>query len=160
MDLRHEFECLDLAEQTQRTPLCKLMSSFGSDKAGPFHNYTVFYDRIFCKFREENLELFELGIGTNKVGAPSSMGPHGKPGASLRAWGDYFPSANVYGADIDRDILFVEDRIQTFWVDQRKADTVRALWRQLHDISFDVIIDDGLHEVSANIAFFLNPSRS
>ena len=155
LEVRHEFERLDLAAQTQPTALCELILSYGSDKAGPFHNYTIFYERLFSKFREEKLEIFELGIGTNKADVPSSMGPRGKPGASLRAWRAYFESANIYAADIDRDTLFAEDRIQTFWVDQRKPDTIRALWRQLDGISFDIMIDDGLHDASANISFFL-----
>lgn len=155
LNVLHEFERLDLTGPTQPTVLCEIVSSNGSDKAGPFHNYTIFYERLFSKFRDEKLEIFELGIGTNKVGAPSSMGPTGKPGASLRAWRAYFKSASIYGADVDGDILFVEDRIQTFWVDQTNADTIRALWRQLEDNSFDIMIDDGLHEAGANISFFL-----
>lgn len=155
IDLRSEFESLNLSAQMQPTALCELISSFGSDKAGPFHNYTILYDHLFSKFRKRDVEIFELGIGTNKIDFPSSMGPRGKPGASLRAWRAYFNSAKIYGADIDRDVLFVEDRIQTFWVDQTKADAIRALWRQLPDISFDIMIDDGLHDASANICFFL-----
>ena len=42
----------------------------------------------------------------------------GKPGASLRVWRDYFPNAIIYGADIDKDILFAEERIKTFYIDQ------------------------------------------
>ncbi len=83
------------------------------------------------------------------------MGPNGRPGASLRAWREYFPQAQIYGADIDRDILFAEDRIQTFWTDQRDPKAIRALWHQLDGVSFDVMIDDGLHEASANICFFM-----
>ena len=104
------------------------MTSFGSDKGAPFHNYTVVYDRLFAPFRDKILTIFELGLGTSKVGAPSSMGPHGKPGASLRGWRTYFPYAQIFGADIDADILFEEDRIRTFWVDQRDREAVRALW--------------------------------
>jgi len=61
----------------------------------------------------------------------------------------------MFGADIDRDILFEEGRIRTFWVDQRDSNAIRALWATLADIEFDIIIDDGLHEASANIRFFL-----
>jgi hypothetical protein len=82
-------------------------------------------------------------------------GVNGKPGASLRAWREYFPQAQIYGADIDRDILFAEDRIQTFWTDQRDPKAIRELWHQLDGVSFDVMIDDGLHEAPANICFFM-----
>jgi hypothetical protein len=120
LNVQHEFKRLNLTSDSQPTSLCGLMSSFGSYKTGPFHNYTVLYERLFSKFREEELSIFELGLGTNKVGASSTMGPHGKPGASLRAWRAYFNSALIYGADIDNDILFHEDRIQTFYVDQQE----------------------------------------
>ena len=37
----------------------------------------------------------------------------GSPGASLRVWKDFFSNAKIYGSDIDKDILFNEDRIFT-----------------------------------------------
>jgi SAM-dependent methyltransferase len=157
--LVHEFSYIKSKGYPHPTYLCELMSSFGSDKAAPFHNYTVVYDWLFSRFREEELTIFELGLGTNKVGAPSTMGPDGKPGASLRAWRTYFPASEIFGADIDRDILFDEDRIRTLWVDQRDPTAIRALWEKLEDISFDIMIDDGLHEASANICFFMESFR-
>jgi glycosyltransferase involved in cell wall biosynthesis len=135
--------------------LCRLMTDFGSDKGSPLHNYTIVYDQLFSSFRDEDLLIFELGLGSIKVGAPSSMGPHGKPGASLRGWRAYFRNARIFGADIDPDILFEEDRISTFWVDQRDPTAIRALWNSVGDKVFDVIVDDGLHEASANICFFV-----
>lgn len=155
INLEHEFRHIKGKGFSQPTELCHLMSSFGSDKGNPFHNYTVAYDWLFSRFRNEDLALFELGLGTNKVGAPSSMGPEGKPGASLRGWHAYFPCARVYGADIDSNILFEEDRIRTFWTDQRDPHAVRALWDKLGELAFDIMIDDGLHEASANICFFM-----
>jgi hypothetical protein len=155
INLEHEFWYIQQKGLSPPTDLCNLMSSFGSDKGNPFHNYTVVYDWLFSRFRNDSLDLFELGLGTNKVGAPSSMGAQGKPGASLRGWRAYFPRARIYGADVDADILFEEDRIRTFWVDQRDPRAIRALWDKLDDITFDIIIDDGLHEAAANICFFL-----
>ena len=51
---------------------------------------------------------------------------------------------------IDRRILFHEDRISTFWVDQTDPNSLDALAAQLGDIKFDLIIDDGLHLPHAN----------
>lgn len=155
INLKHEFDYLKRKGFRQSTELCQLMTALGSDKGGPVHNYTVVYDWLFSEFRDEELVLFELGLGTNKVGAPSSMGPAGRPGASLFAWRAYFPRAQIFGADIDHDILFEEDRIRTFWADQRDPRTLRALWDRLQNIRFDIIVDDGLHEGSANIRFFI-----
>ena len=50
--------------------------------------------------------MFELGIGTNNKELLSHMQSEFKPGSSLRAWQEYFPNANIYGADIDSDIIF------------------------------------------------------
>ena len=84
------------------------------------------------------------------------MGSIGKPGASLRMWKDYFPNANIYGADIDRDILFNEDRINTYYVDQLNTESIKSMWKDIGLNNFDIIIDDGLHEVNANLNFFFN----
>lgn len=155
IDLEREFRYIKNKGFLQPTELCQIMSSHGSDKGDGFHNYTVAYDWLFSRFRNENLAVFELGLGTNKVGAPSSMGAEGTPGASLRGWRAYFPSAQIYGADIDSDILFKEDRIQTFWTDQRSPHAIRGLWEEIGDVMFDVMVDDGLHEAAANICFFI-----
>ena len=34
------------------------------------------------------------------------MGKNGTPGASLKAFKEYLPNTNLYGADVDKDILF------------------------------------------------------
>ena len=139
------------------TRLCRLMVKHGSDKGGGWHNYTVFYSRLFRKLRRRKLRVFELGLGTNDPLLPSTMGVNGKPGASLRAWRDYFPNADVYGADVDERILFNEERISTFFCDQREESSVQQLWQAeslLED--FDIIIEDGLHQFDANCVFLEN----
>ncbi len=72
----------------------------------------------------------------------------------MRGWRDFFPRALVYGADIDRDILFAEDRIKTFHCDQLDPSSIARLWAQpeLRD-GMDIIIEDGLHTFEANISF-------
>lgn len=121
---------------------------FGSDKAGR-HDYHYVYSAI-CADIGEPLALLEIGLGTNNTDVPSNMGKSGRPGASLRAFRDEFPSCQVYGADVDRRILFAEERIETFFVDQRETSTVRALADRLPTL--DLVIDDGLHSPSANLA--------
>jgi len=136
------------------TPLCLLMARHGSDKGLRRHNYTVLYDAILARERPRVGRLFELGIGTADVTLRSHMGRAGRPGASLRAWRDYFPSAHIFAADIDRNVLFAEDRIACFHCDQTDPESVRALWANpALALPFDVIIDDGLHELGANRCF-------
>lgn len=62
--------------------------------------------------------ILEIGLGTNDPTLVSSMGSGGRPGPSLYAFKQYLPNANIYGADIDKDILFNEERINTCYVDQ------------------------------------------
>ena len=136
------------------TDLCRLMAHHGSDKGIGWHTYTPFYQALFLDRREAVSAVFELGLGTNNEDTPSNMGQHGKPGASLRAWRDYFPNAEIYGADVDERVLFTEDRIQTFFVDQCDPDTFATLWLGLPDVKFDFFLDDGLHTFdAANVTF-------
>lgn len=95
-------------------------------------------------------QLLEIGLGTNHLDVVSNMGRQGQPGASLRAFRDFLPGANLIGADIDRRILFEEERIATFYVNQTDADTFEMLGRNL-PARIDFIIDDGLHSPNANL---------
>lgn len=141
---------------TKKTTMCELFLRHGSDKSG-WHNYTTFYNHIFTGFDLINkpVNFFELGIGTNNPNLKSNMWPNGRPGASLRAFSEYFPNGKIYGADIDKDIIFQTDRIKTFYCDQTNPVVIKNMWDQIPE-DFDIIIDDGLHEAFANIIFFQN----
>ena len=135
-----------------------LMDNYGSDKGGKNneHNFAQYYSQIFHNQKDKIENFLEIGLGTNDINMPSNMGKDGKPLASLRAWRDYFKNANIYGADIDRNILNDENRIKTFYVDQTNPDSIKDLFNQIGNKSFDIILEDGLHEFNANICFFEN----
>ena len=97
------------------------------------------------------LNILEIGLGTNNTDIPSNMGENGSPGASLKALKEYLPNANLYGADVDKTILFQEERIQTTYVDQMKKETFDDLKKAFENIKYDLVIDDGLHNVCANL---------
>ncbi len=139
------------------TRLCEIMERKGSDKS-TWHNYTRLYDTLFSDMVGKGISIFELGLGTNNTSFQSNMGEDGRPGASIRAWKEYFINAQVRGADIDRDILFEEDSIKTFYCDQTDHDSIAAMWAdpELSGMQFDIIIDDGLHEFRANMIFLAN----
>ncbi len=144
------------------TLLCEYMSNEGSDK-GMFsgqgrHNYTPIYHKLFKRIRKRDIVLFELGLGTSNEDFDSNMGPNGKPGASLRAWKKYFPNSKIYGADIDKTILFKDDRIRTFFCDQTNPLLIREMWESNLELTkeFDIIIEDGLHSFHANKVFLEN----
>ena len=144
--------------ESNLTPLCYMMNRRGSDKGIGRHNYTVEYYKLFNERRLDVKAVFEMGIGTTDTGLVSNMGEEGSPGASLRGWRDFFPNAIIHGADIDTRILINEERIETHYVDQRDEASILAMWNleTLRDLSFDIILDDGLHEVEANFKLLIN----
>ncbi len=145
------------------TELCWIMGRNGSDKGHKNimqsrHNYTVLYNHLFSALRTRPIRLFEVGLGTNNTRIPSNMGPYGRPGASLYGWSEYFhQDSQIFGADIDDEILFQEGNIRTYFCDQTKPDVIKTLWEH-PDLQegFDIIIDDGLHEFEANCTLFEN----
>ncbi len=140
--------------------LASLCDKYGSDKGSVGnrrrHTYTHVYGLLFQHCREGVRRVFECGIGTNNLDVPCNMGAAGVPGASLRVWRDYFPAARIFGADIDRDILFQEERITTHSVDQTSPASIRQMWREIGEPDFQLMIDDGLHTVAANMTLFEN----
>ena len=153
--------------QSQNFYLNHLFDYYGSDKGTlsdeikkPYpwyaHTYGAYYSKLFDHCIDKIKLVFECGIGTNNPNLISSMNINGKPGASLRAWRDYFKNANIYGADIDKNILFVEDRIKTFFLDQADKNSVVKMWSDLNKKNFDLMVDDGLHTYQAAIILFEN----
>jgi hypothetical protein len=146
--------------------LSRLCDKFGSDKGSilreghPYpwkpHVYTNFYTSIFEANRFSAINLFECGIGSSNLNLPANMGESGKPGASLRAWAEYFPIGNVIGADIDPEIMFEEDRIRTIVFDQTSTKSVMEFENLFPNSAFNIVIDDGLHTFEGNTKFFEN----
>lgn len=120
----------------------------GSDKTR--QGYHPLYAKILKK-RDQISRVFEVGLGTNNEDVVSNMTAKGRPGASLRAFRDFLPNAHIYGADVDRRVLFSEERIETLWVDQLDKQSVEALTETLPR-EFDLVVDDGLHSPDANLA--------
>ena len=136
--------------------LGSLLNSRGSDKHS--HGaYTHTYTQIFQALggRNAKLRILEVGLGTNNTNVFSNMGRLGRPGASLRAWRDYLPRAQIFGADYDSGILFTEYRITTSWVDQMKPETLQALFRHFGSEKFDLVIDDGMHAIGTCLNMIL-----
>lgn len=126
--------------------LADIFNKYGSDKDrnGYSHLYSILFDHL----KNESLNVLEIGIGTMVAGATSSMKHYMpdsyRPGASLRAWNEYFVNSNIYGVDITEDTQFREDRITTFLCDSTNSVAVNELMNSLN-MQFDIIIDDGWH---------------
>lgn len=150
---QYEFNILNILEDFKNDSIIleNILNKNISDKANN-HNYHILYSYIFNILGvNSNLNVLEIGLGTNNPNLVSTMGINGKPGASLYSFSEYLPNSNIYGADIDTNILFQTNRIKTCYVDQLNIKTFVELSTKFDGIKFDLIIDDGLHSIGANL---------
>lgn len=139
------------------TPLCKLAFKYGSDKCLQLkHCYTPVYYEMFKDKRESTKKVLEMGIGYYKtmreVAVIYDRGLHRyyHKGASLKMWRDFFPNAQIYGADIRPETIFEDERIKTYLCDERiKEDLVKLIENTGSDI--DLFVDDGSHHLSDQV---------
>jgi len=127
--------------------LSVLLSEHGSDKATK-HNYDEFYFDFLRKIKNNSGIVVEIGIGTNNPLIPSTMGSNGIPGASLRSFREFLPNMYILGADIDKEILFSEDRIETFYLDQKDFESFSSIVNRIKSLGngIDFAVIDGLHQ--------------
>lgn len=149
-DIKKTSEIVLSSEQgTLAENLKRELDRHGSDKANS-HDYHLVYSQIIGT-PEKVENIFEIGLGTNNEDVVSNMGAQGRPGASLRALKAYCKNASIYGADIDTRILFEEERIKTFYIDQKSPASFEKILPLIPSQKFDLVIDDGLHSPDANI---------
>jgi len=156
----YDFKIIDIENfQNDCSVLGNIFENNKSDKSTS-HNYHIVYSFILNKLGvNKNLNILEIGLGTNNPSLISTMGSGGRPGASLYSFREYLPNSNIYGCDIDKQILFQSDRIKTCFVDQLKMQTFDDVSKNFGNIKYDLIIDDGLHSIGANfntLLFALN----
>ena len=112
------------------TPLCQLAHKYGSDKHSAKHSYTRWYWDTFQARRELVRKVVEIGVGE---------------GASLRMWRDFFPNAMIYGAELNAERIFQDERIEVIPCDQSNpVDLAQLVIRTGSDV--DLFIDDGSHK--------------
>lgn len=146
-----DYKILIQQYENQKTILGNILDNNQSDKANN-HNYDLVYSFIIEKLgKDSKLNILEIGLGTNNPELVSTMGSGARPGASLYAFREYLPNANIYGCDIDRNILFESERIKTCYVDQLNFQTFDNILNTFGNIKYDLIIDDGLHSIGANL---------
>ena len=128
----------------------KKFSKYHSNKGGEWkynnnkvsHYYADYYASLFIKTDVKN--VLEIGIGHLDE----------DPGGSLRGFRDLYPNANIYGIDHIKDVLFEEERIKTFCVDQYNIDELEDFKKKIGNIKFDLIIDDGAHTYISHVNTF------
>lgn len=137
------------------TELKALFDKYGTDKGRS--GYHEVYERLFSESRKTILAVLEIGVGTLHPRAHSSMvgygASHYRPGASLRVWAEYFPNAHITGLDTQNDCLINEPRIVTHLANSTRRQEVDDA---LAENMFDLIVDDGDHEPSSQIATLQN----
>ena len=137
------------------TDLKKLFNKHGSDKS-LLHNYQIPYGYIFSLLPSG--PILEIGIGSQNTKFNSVMGISYVPGASLRSWRDSGYFTYCYGADIDKKVIFTEEKISTYVTDQLNIRSLQNLECNLkikEPKGFSLIVDDGFHDFVANKNSFL-----
>lgn len=139
---------VDIEEETE---LCKIFFKNGSDKCKKIlHTYSPVYHEVLKDRRESIESVLEIGVGIPSV-MSKIVGDGYEPGASLRSWREYFQNAHIFGLDIDRSVLFEDERISCFFADQTNEasliESVTEIRKKMNDKDylFDLIIDDGSH---------------
>lgn len=117
-ELIHDIALRDYKENGKRQ---------ATDK-GWYHQYTLIYDEVFAKLREEKIKILEIGV---------------RSGGSMRLWAESFPEAMVYGIDIAEYCKQSEtERIKIFIGDCKDEVLIEEVGKYG---PFDIIIDDGSH---------------
>jgi hypothetical protein len=121
--------------------LTQLAEKFGTDKQVKNHNYMPMYE---FWLKDRKIEKFlEIGFG---------------PGASMKMWAAYYPEAEIYCMDNEAD------EFKNVWKSpDTNIENVRMVigdstnpeaWLQL-PYGLDVVIDDGDHTPTSQIASFM-----
>lgn len=137
-----------------KTPLCKLFEKYGADKCPTIHHsYSPEYYRLFEPMKDSVRSLIEIGIGTKQLMDPI-VGTRYNPGASLRAWGDFFPVAQIIGLDIEKSVFFQTNKIQCYYMDQSCPKSIINTIKAIKNIEINIVIDDGSHVVDHMITSY------
>lgn len=133
------------------TYLDHLFARYGTDKG--IWGYTPYYETAMAERRLDVQKVLEIGIcGYRDI-------PNNVIGASLFAWRDYFPNAQIYGVDNDSRFVFNDQhRITTLCADAYSPVQMHEVMEQFGG-DFDMIVDDAVHDPEPQLALmnFLAP---
>jgi SAM-dependent methyltransferase len=99
------------------------------------NGYGDLYERYFRDYRESAVNICDIGIDQ---------------GRSLLANQEYFTNATIHGVDISDKSIYRTERIRTYMVDQGNVKQLGDFFSEMRfkGIDFDIIIDDGSHDVA------------
>ena len=148
-----------------KTELCEIGKKYDTDKSSQrinvnqfrhCHPYTIFYHSIFKNYRNDNLNIAEIGIGT---------------GGSLLMWNEYFTNSTIYGFDNNTTILNDfktnnnnnnNNKFVLSYMDVSNKDSITSSLHELN-ATYDIIIDDTTHNfddqlrIIENVYSYLKP---
>ena len=125
--------------------LDRLFYHYGSDKAEIFkktknkgHGFSKFYKQKLEKIQNQKINILEIGSYA---------------GASAAAFAKYLPGSNIFCFDINiSNFVYKSEKIHVFGIDiKNKKKTIKTLNKitdQFKIKEFDIIIDDGSHNLS------------
>lgn len=151
-------ESSDITTDKELTELCKLGYMHGTDKCPQIkHAYTPFYYGLFNRERLSIKKVLEIGIGSTRknkhqpeIVYEDGIKPYLRRGASLYMWRDFFPNAQIFGADIRPETMFEDERIQTYLCDEKKEEDLATLIETIGS-DIDIVIDDASHRVADQV---------
>lgn len=118
------------------------------------HTYIQdFYEDYFVKYQQSKLNLLEIGVWN---------------GESMKLWADYFVNAkNIIGIDIFErtSIEQVQNNLRDYNVSLYKMNSVQSnddifnQFASLYPDKFDIIIDDGCHQLISQVETFKRFSK-
>lgn len=111
--------------------LTEIGLKYGTDKA-TYHNFTDWYEEKLSVISPKT--ILEIGV---------------KEGSSLKMWRDYYGNSVVIGIDINKPIV-IENAICL----QLDGTNEMGFTKTFSNIKFDLIIDDGSHFTSHQMASF------
>jgi len=121
--------------------LTELANKYGTDKGNLKHAYTYIYSDYFEHMMNDDLKILEIGVDD---------------GASIKMWLDYFPCSVIYGLDVLSNPLPSIGRYLHFKIDQ--LEWAKTMKNEL--FRYDIIIDDGSHELDTTIQTYENLKNS
>ena len=125
--------------------LDELFYHYGSDKADIFkktenkgHGYSKFYKQKLEKLRNQKINILEIGSYA---------------GASAAAFVKYLPESNIFCFDVNiSNFIYKSKKIHVFGLDinnrKKTIKTINKIIDQYKIKKFDIIIDDGSHNLS------------
>ena len=140
-----------------KTDLCEIGKKYDTDKSSQrenvtnsrhCHPYTLFYDNLFQKIKDNEIMVAELGI---------------LEGSSLRMWQEYFPKAVIHGYEYNNQFInsfkekYNNDRITLYNINVNNEESIKSVFS---DKLYDIIIEDTTHQFQDQIRVIKNVYRN